>query len=198
MEELREKNKELDRCCQLALRQPLPGEHLGLMIDAIFQAAGYAVLTEDDPNQKYTSTRKTYAATAYGSKTYTPSQNIYLRKKKFSHFSGFRIIWKYFFDCKQTSDYHGRSVTQFLQTKRIPPLLWNTFDFVLKFNVTVADIPGKKNNTADFSSRLEMDPNQRTILKIKRDLPTKPNEVHVESTIIAQHETAFFRYHRRT
>ena len=38
------------------------------MTDARFEAAGYAVLIEDDPNQKYTSTRKTYDPIAYGSK----------------------------------------------------------------------------------------------------------------------------------
>ena len=56
MKEFREINEALDRCCQLALRQPLPGKQLVLMTDASFQAAGYAVLIEDDPNQKYTST----------------------------------------------------------------------------------------------------------------------------------------------
>ena len=71
MKEFREINEALDRCCQLALRQPLPGKQLVLMTDASFQAAGYAVLIEDDPNQKYTSTRKTYAPTAYGSKPYS-------------------------------------------------------------------------------------------------------------------------------
>ena len=66
-----EVNEVLDRCCQLALLQPLP---LVLMTDASFQAAGYAVLIEDDPNQKHTSTRKTYTPISYGSKTCTPSQ----------------------------------------------------------------------------------------------------------------------------
>ena len=75
MEEFREIDEALDRCCQLALRQPLPGKQLVLMTDASFQAAGYAVLIEDDPNQKYTSTRKIYAPIAYGSKTYSPFQN---------------------------------------------------------------------------------------------------------------------------
>ena len=51
MKEFREINKALDRCCQLALRQPLPDKQLVLMTDASFQAAGYAVLIEDDPNQ---------------------------------------------------------------------------------------------------------------------------------------------------
>ena len=68
MKEFGEINNALGRCCQLALRQPLPGKQLVLKTDASFQAAGYAVLIEDNPNQKYTSTRKTYAPIAYGSK----------------------------------------------------------------------------------------------------------------------------------
>ena len=72
MKKFRKINDALDRCCQLALRQPLPGKEPVLMTDASFQAAGYAVLMEDDPNQKYTSTRKTYAPIAYGSKKHTP------------------------------------------------------------------------------------------------------------------------------
>ena len=81
--EIRKENEALERCCQLALRQPLPAKQLVLMTDASFQAAGYAVLIEDDPNQNYTSTRKTYAPIAYGSKTYSPSQikkSIYARE----------------------------------------------------------------------------------------------------------------------
>ena len=96
MKEYREINEALDRCCQLALRQPLPGKQLVLMTDAGFQAAGYAVLIKDDPNQNYTSTRKTYAPIAYGSKTYSPSQikmsiyakvflAIYMAFKEFGH-----------------------------------------------------------------------------------------------------------------
>ena len=46
--------KDLDRCCELALKQPLPNRQLVLKTDASFSAAGYALLTEDDPEQKYT------------------------------------------------------------------------------------------------------------------------------------------------
>ena len=74
MKEFRQKNEALDRCCQVALRQPLPGKQLVVIIDASFQAAGYPVLIEEDPNQKYTSTRKTYAPRDCGSKTFSPSQ----------------------------------------------------------------------------------------------------------------------------
>ena len=40
MKEFREINETLDRCCQLALRQPLPGKQLVLITDVSFQGAG--------------------------------------------------------------------------------------------------------------------------------------------------------------
>ena len=80
----------------------------------------------------------------------------------------------------------SKSVTRFFQTKMIPPPLCNACDFVLQFNFTIAHIPGKKNTAADSLSRLEMDPNEKIILKIREDIPTKPIEVNIESTGIAQ------------
>ena len=196
MKEFREINEALDRCCQLALRQPLPGKQLVLMTDANFQAAGYAVLLEDDPNQKYTSTRKTYAPIAYGSKTYSPPQTkmsiyakeflaIYMAFKDFGH-----VFWGATKPVMIMTD--SKSVTRFFQTKMIPPPLWNACDFVLQFNFTIAHIPGKMSTTADFLSRLVMDPNEKIILKIREDIPTQPIEVNIEPTGIAQKETFFF------
>ena len=49
LEQFTEINKALDRCCELALKQPLPNKQIALMTDASFSAAGYAVLREDDP-----------------------------------------------------------------------------------------------------------------------------------------------------
>ena len=85
----------------------------------------------------------------------------------------------------------SKSVTRFFPTKMIPPPLWNACDFVLQFNFTMAHIPGKMNTAADFLSRLEMDPNEKVILKIREDIPTKPYEVNIESTGIAQEEPVF-------
>ena len=153
------------------------------------------MLIEDDPNQKYTSTRKTYAPIAYGSKTYSPSQinmsiyakeilAIYMALKKFGH-----LFWGATKPVIIMTD--SKSVTRFFQTKMIPPPLWNACDFVLQFNFTIAHIPGKMNTAADFLSRLEMDPNEKK-LKIREDIPTTPIEVNIESTGIAQEETVFF------
>ena len=196
MGELREINEALDRCCQLALRQPSPGKQLVLMTDASFQAAGYAVLMEDDPNQKYTSTRKTYAPIAIGSKSYSPSQiekSIYA-KEFLAIYMAFKEFGQIFSGVTKPVIImiNGKSVTRFSQTKLIPPPLLNAFDFVLKFNFTIAHIPGKMNTAADFLSRLEMDPNEKVILKIREDILTKPIEVNIKSTGIAQEETVFF------
>ena len=82
MKEFRETNEALDRCCQLALRQPLPCKQLVLMTDASFQAAGYTIVIEDDPNQKNTSTRK-LTHIAYGSKTYHPKSRCPFTQRSF-------------------------------------------------------------------------------------------------------------------
>ena len=85
----------------------------------------------------------------------------------------------------------NKSVTRFFQTKMITPPLWNACDFVLQFNFTMAHIPGKMNTAADFLSSLEMDPNEKVNLKIREDIPTKPIEVNIDSTGIAQEEPVF-------
>ena len=125
------------------------------------------------PKIHFNSTRKIYAPIAYGSKTCSPSQikmsiyakeflAIYMASKEFGH-----IIWAATKPVIIMTD--SKSVTRFFQ-KMIPPPLWNAFDFVLQFNFTIAHIPGKMNTAADFLSRLEMDPNEKVILKIIEDI----------------------------
>ena len=58
----------------MALKQPLKDKQLIVKSDASYTAAGYAILIEDDPQQKLQSKRKTYAPIAFGSKTLNPTQ----------------------------------------------------------------------------------------------------------------------------
>ena len=52
------------------------------MTDASFADAVYAVLIEDDPNQKFTSLRKSYAPVAFGQKLHpSPNQDVNIRQK---------------------------------------------------------------------------------------------------------------------
>ena len=66
-------NRSLNNACGLWLKQPLPNRQYVLMTDANFKNAGYALMTEEDPQHKITSTKKTYAPVAFGSKTFSPS-----------------------------------------------------------------------------------------------------------------------------
>ena len=183
VEQFNEINRDLDMCSQLALKQPLPNKHMVVLTDASFTAAGYAILTEDDPNQKYTSVKMSYAPIAYGSKVFTPSQlkisiyakeflEVYYAFKEFRH-----IFWGTPKPVIILTD--NKSVARFFQTKRIPPPLWNACDFVTQFISIIAHIPGKNNTAADYLSRMEMDPTEKLVLKICEDVETQPIEVNV-------------------
>ena len=167
VEQFNEINRDLDRCSQLALKQPLPNKQLVLMTDTSFTAAGYAILIEDEPNQKFTSVKKSYALIAYGSKTFTPSQlkmSIYAKEflaiynafKEFGH-----IFWGTPKPVIILTDI--KSVTRFFQTKIILPPLWNACDVVIQFNFIISHIPGKNNTAADYLSRMEMDPTEKLV-----------------------------------
>ena len=65
-------NEALSDAGQLALKQPIPGKQLVLMTDASFRSAGYALMIEDNHDQKRQSKRKTYALVAFGSKILSP------------------------------------------------------------------------------------------------------------------------------
>ena len=54
-------NKALSDASELALKQPIPGKQLVLMTDASFKRAGYAIMIENNTDQKIQSKRKTYA-----------------------------------------------------------------------------------------------------------------------------------------
>ena len=66
-------NKALSDAWELALKQPIPGKQLVLMTDASFRSAGYALMIEDNPDQKIQSKRKTYTPVAFGSKVFSPA-----------------------------------------------------------------------------------------------------------------------------
>ena len=82
-----ELNQQLEKSCSLALKQPIKNKQLILMTDASFTAAGYAIMIEDDPNQKLHSRRKTYTPIAFGSKTFNPTQiKMSIYAKSFQQF----------------------------------------------------------------------------------------------------------------
>ena len=172
------------------------GKQLVLMTDASFRNAGYALMIEDNPDQKIQSKRKTYAPVAFGSKIFSPAQlkmstnskeflAVYMSFLEFAH-----IIWEATKPTIVLTD--NKSVTRFFQTKAIPPSLWNACDYVLQFNFKIAHIAGSVNTAADFLSRLELKVTERIRLKVREDVQTTPIEVTTPSSDVADEEHFFF------
>ena len=191
-------NKALSDACELALKQPIPGKQLVLMTDASFRSAGYALMIEDNPNQKRQSKRKTYAPVAFGSKNFNPAQlkmSIYSKEflAIYLAFLEFALIL-----CEATKPTivltDNKSVNRFFQTKAIPPALWNAYDYVLQFNFKIAHIAGSVNTAADFLSRLELKVTEKIRLKIREDIQTTPIEVTTSSSDVADEEQIFFTH----
>ena len=185
-------NKALSDACELALKQTIPGKQLVLLTDASFRSAGYALMIEDNPDQKIQSKRKTYAPVAFGSKIFTPAQlkmsiyseeflAIYIAFLELAH-----ILWETTKPTIVLTD--NKSVTRFFQTKAIPPSLWNACDYVLQFNFKIAHIAGSVNTAADFLSRLELKVTERIRLKIREDVQKTPIEVTTSSSDVADEE----------
>ena len=166
------------------------------MTDATFRSSGYALIIEDNPDQKIQSKRKTYAPVAFGSKVFSLAQlkmsiyskeflAIYMTFFQFAH-----VLWEPSKPTIVLTD--NKSVTRFFQTKAIPPSLWNACDYVRQFNFKITDIAGSINAVPDFLSRLELKVAEKIHLKIREDVQTTPTEVSTSSSDVADEEHFFF------
>ena len=191
-------NKALSDACELSLKQPIPGKQLVLMTDASFRSAGYALMIEDNPDQKIQSKRKTYAPVAFGTRIFSPAQfkmsiyskeflAIYMAFLEFAH-----ILWEATKPTIVLTD--NKSVTRFFQTKAIPPALWNACDYVLQFNFKIAHIAGSVNTADDFLSTLELKATEKIRLKIREDIHTTPIELTTSSSDVADGKQIFFTH----
>ena len=189
-------NKALSDACELALKPPIPGKQLVTMTHATFKSTGYALMIEDNPDQKIQSKRNTYAPVAFGSKLISPAQlkmSIYSKKimASFMAFLEFaHMLWEATKPKIVLTD--NKSVTMFFQTKTIPPSLWTACDYVLQFNFKIADIAGSVNTAADFLSRIELKVTEKIRLKISEVVQTTPIELTTSSSDVADEEKCFF------
>ena len=185
MEDFTNLIKIFENSCQLALKQPLRNKQLIVMSDACFTAAGYAIMIEDDLNQKLQFKRKTKAPIAFGTKTFNPTQtkmSIYAKKFLFINFAFVEfghLMWGSTFPLIVFTD--SRSVTRVFPAKMIPPALWNACDYVLQYNFVIAHVAGSMNTAADYLSRTEVDPTDKLEMTIRNNIHTKPIEVNTQS-----------------
>ena len=67
-------NKAVSDACELALNQTNPGKQLNLLTDSSFRSTDYALMSEDNPNQKNQSKRNPYPSVAFGSVIFSSAQ----------------------------------------------------------------------------------------------------------------------------
>ena len=136
-------NVGLDKCSQPAFKQPLPTKQLLLMTDASFTAAGYATLTEGDPNLKvFQKILRFFCIWIMYSIT---TQDFHKREGIFSPILRLqRVSTKVLGKPQPITIFTDKSlVTRFFQTKALPAL-WNACDYVVNFNCIVTQHLGKK------------------------------------------------------
>ena len=85
----------------------------------------------------------------------------------------------------------NRFVTQFFQTKIIPPALWNACDYVFQYSFVLAHVAGSMNTAANFLSVTEVDPTQKLEMAIRSDVHWKAIEMNIQSSGIVEEEQIY-------
>ena len=125
------------------------------MTDSSFTIPGYALMIEDNPDQKIQSKQKTYAPVAFGSKIFAPAQlkmSLYSKQIMAIYIAFLEfacILWEATKPTIVPRD--NKPVTRFFQTKAVPPVLWNAFDCVLQFNLKKQILPAQSTLRLIFS-----------------------------------------------
>ena len=149
-------------------------------------------MSEDNPDQKIQSKRKTYAPVGFGSSICSAVQlkmssySIEILEMCMAFLDFAHIIWET--TKRIIFPIDEKSVTRFRQTKAILPALRKACDYVLQINFKIAHIVGSVNTAADFFSRLELKVTENIRLKIREDLQTTLIEVTTSSSDAADEE----------
>ena len=63
---------------------------------------------------------------------------------------------------------------------------------VIQFNFVVAHIPGAQNTAAGYLFRVEADPKDKLVMKIREEVQTVPIEISIQSAKVSQEEQIFY------
>ena len=177
--------KDLMEATNVTLRLLKPGLQYVILCDASYHGAGFVLMVEDYINETGKKEKKTYAPVSFGSHLFNATQikfSIYYKEflalyyalDYFSHY-----IWGSSKQVIILTDI--KNLAQFLQSKVIPPSLWNCLDRILAFNIVIAHIPGRANYATDFLSRMENDKSATMSLKLTDRIPVREIEIDTEA-----------------
>ena len=178
--------KDLMEATKKTLRSPKPGLQYVILCDASYHGAGcFVLMVEDYVNETGKKEKKTYAPVSFGSHLFNATQfkfSIYYKEFLALYYALDYLSHYIWGSSKQViilTD--NKSLTQFFQSKVIPPSLWNCLDRILAFNIVIAHIPGRANYAADFLSRMENDKTATMSLKLTDRIPVREIEIDTEA-----------------
>ena len=87
----------------------------------------------------------------------------------------------------------SKSVTQFSQTKVIPPPFWNECDFFPIFQLYYSTPSRQNEDCCSLFITFGVKSNEKKVPKIKKDVLTQPIKVHIESAGTARGNPTFFQ-----
>ncbi len=167
----------LKKACERTLRIPQKDLQYVILADASPYAAGFVLLIEDYCDADNKSKRmKSYAPVAFGSRLFKPAE------LKLSMFCKEFLASAYALETFQPHIWgttkkqvilltDNKSVTRFFQAKTLPPTLWSKAEYFMSFNLILGHIPGKANLSADYLSRMYVNPDTKFTLQLKDRLP---------------------------
>ena len=162
------------------------------MTKASSKGAVYALMVEDNSDQKIQSKPKTYPLWHSVQKNFYPKQkNDQLLWKALLQSTWHFPSWYLFYGKSTIVRTDNKSFRRFFQTKAILPALWNACDYVLQFNFKLAHITGLAKTAADLLSGLELKHREKIRLKMREEKQKTLIEVTTSSSKISPMKSSF-------
>ena len=176
-------NETVASAAKMSLQMPLPDKQMVIMCDANEDAAGYVMLIQDYTDSDF-EPMKSYAPVAFGSPMFTEGQvslTMYAKEFLAMHFA-FDKFADFLWGVKKPTIVmtDNKALTSFIQSKRIPPTVWNYCDQAYQFDFVLA---------VDYLSRIDINPQNGIHLKLHDEIPVFKVEIDLASKTPKQKNT---------
>ena len=165
------------------LRLAKPRLRYAILCHASYQSSGFIILIEDYVKNSHRVTGISYTPVSSQSKVFNTWQ---LKMQQFcKEFLALYFALRTFPQFIRRSEKpiltltDKKSLTSFLETKTIPPSLWNYVDSVTAFNKVVTETLWNATAAADFFSRLQLSQNETIVLNLTEKIPVREAEIEV-------------------
>ena len=188
-------NKALSDACELVLKQPIPGKQLVLIMDAGFGSAGYALMIEDNPDQKIVKTENIRPRVVW-LETFLPcaTQYVHIFRGSYENINGISSVCTHFVgnikanNCSDRWKISHMFLPDESNSTTTVECMWLCVSNQLQ-NTTQRRF---SEHCGWFSLQTGAQSHAEDSLKIREQIQTTPIEVTTSSSDVAEAEQFFF------